>query len=116
LKVALASMLRRVRQQQRLSQTAAAKLVHSSQSRLAKMEAADKSVTVDLMFRSLFRLGAELRDIVRVSKRAPAAVTAYAVTKTVSARKSAKPRSQKTATRTHDARSLKRSHASHART
>ncbi len=34
-----------------------AKLVKSSQSRVAKMEAADDSVSLDLLVRSLFALG-----------------------------------------------------------
>jgi len=116
LKASLASLLRRVRQQQRLSQTTAAKLIHSSQSRLAKMEAADRTVTVDLMFRSLFRLGVKLPDLIRISKRTPAAATSYAATNLMSARKSAKRRSHKLGARTHAARSLKRQHASHAGT
>jgi hypothetical protein len=34
------------------------------QSRVAKMEAADTSVTMDLLFRSLFALGASKRNVV----------------------------------------------------
>jgi len=34
-----------------------ARRLHSSQSRVAKMEAADPSVTVDLLIRSILRLG-----------------------------------------------------------
>jgi predicted XRE-type DNA-binding protein len=40
-----------------LSQVEAAQRLHSSQSRVAKMEAADRSVSVDLLLRSLLRLG-----------------------------------------------------------
>jgi hypothetical protein len=36
----------------------------SSQSRVAKMEAADTSVTIDLMFRSLFALGITKKKVV----------------------------------------------------
>jgi len=114
LKASLAAMLRRVRQQQRLSQTTAAKLLHSSQSRLAKMEAADRSVTVDLLFRSLFRLGVGLQDLVRVSNLAPQAASARATAKVVPARKGAKRQAPKTASRVDSPRGLKRLHAPHA--
>jgi flagellar basal body P-ring protein FlgI len=38
----------------------------SSQSRVAKMEAADRSVTVDLLVKSLFSIGASPKDLGRV--------------------------------------------------
>ncbi len=56
-KVALAGALRARRVEQHLSQIEAAKRLHSSQSRVAKMEAADKSVSVDLLLRSFLKLG-----------------------------------------------------------
>jgi len=37
--------------------------LHSSQSRLAKMEAGDSSVSLDLLFRSLFSLGVSRKDL-----------------------------------------------------
>jgi len=40
-----------------------ARLLGSSQSRVAKMEAADPSVSIDLMVRSLLRMGASRREI-----------------------------------------------------
>jgi len=57
IKVALASALRARRVEQHLSQTEAAKRLRSSQSRVAKMEAADESVSVDLLLRSFLKLG-----------------------------------------------------------
>lgn len=57
MKVALAATLRQRRVEQRLSQVAAAKRLQSSQSRVAKMELADKTVTVDLLIRSILKLG-----------------------------------------------------------
>jgi predicted XRE-type DNA-binding protein len=57
IKVALASALKTRRVDQHLSQTEAAKRLHSSQSRVAKMEAADRSVSVDLLLRSILKLG-----------------------------------------------------------
>ncbi len=43
-------------------QVAASKL-HTSQARFAKMEAGDASVSLDLMFRSLFSLGVSRKDL-----------------------------------------------------
>jgi hypothetical protein len=43
----------------------------SSQSRVAKIEAADASVSLDLMVRSLFRLGASKEEIARLIRRGP---------------------------------------------
>jgi predicted XRE-type DNA-binding protein len=56
-KVALASALRTLRITQQLSQVEVARRLHSSQSRVAKMEGADRSVSVDLLLRSFLRLG-----------------------------------------------------------
>jgi len=56
-KVALAAALGARRMEQRLSQIEAAKRLRSSQSRVAKMEAADKSVSLDLLMKSILRLG-----------------------------------------------------------
>ena len=42
-----------------------AKLLHSSQSRVAKMEGGDPSVSIDLLVRSLLALGASSRDLAR---------------------------------------------------
>lgn len=56
-KVALAAALRARRIEQQLSQIEVAKRLHSSQSRVAKMEAADKSVSLDLLLKSFLKLG-----------------------------------------------------------
>lgn len=56
-KVALAAALRGLRVEQAMSQVDVARRLHSSQSRVAKMEAADKSVSVDLLLRSFLRMG-----------------------------------------------------------
>lgn len=61
----LANSLRRRRQQRKLSQTALARLLRSSQSRVAKMEGGDPSVSLDLLIRSLLVLGASNRDVGR---------------------------------------------------
>jgi len=62
-KVALAAVLRRQRTSCHLSQVEAAKQLHSSQSRVAKMEAADPSVSVDLLLRAILKLGGNRRAL-----------------------------------------------------
>ena len=64
LKVSLARYLQKKRQARRLTQDGLARLIHSSQSRVAKMEKSEPTVSIDLMVRSLLALGvskAELR-------------------------------------------------------
>jgi DNA-binding XRE family transcriptional regulator len=65
MKVSLSRSLREWRTRNRLTQSTLARRLHSSQSRIAKMEAADPTVSVDLLLRSLLRLGAKPRDIAR---------------------------------------------------
>ena len=57
LKVRLAKELRNRRQKLGISQVEVAKRLRSSQSRVAKMEAGDPSVSIDLLVRSLLALG-----------------------------------------------------------
>jgi len=57
-KLKLAEGLRRHRRRRRLTQSEVARRVKSSQSRVAKMEAGDPSVSLDLIVRSLLALGA----------------------------------------------------------
>lgn len=66
MKLSLARNLRLRRQRRKLTQTQLANLLNSSQSRVAKMEAADASVSLDLLIRSLLALGAKPRDVARV--------------------------------------------------
>lgn len=70
-KLALARFLREVRSRRGLSQREAARLLGSSQSRVAKMEAADASVSLDLLIRSLLALGASPKQLGRVLAMAP---------------------------------------------
>ncbi|GAB4276120.1 MAG: hypothetical protein Kow0056_06380 [Coriobacteriia bacterium] len=65
-KLALARHLRTVRVQRGLTQTQVAEMVGSSQSRVAKMEAADDAVTLDLLVRTLLALGATREEVGRV--------------------------------------------------
>jgi hypothetical protein len=62
-KLALSESLRRRRTARRVSQSALARRLGSSQSRVAKMEAADVTVSIDLLLRALFALGAKPRDV-----------------------------------------------------
>jgi ribosome-binding protein aMBF1 (putative translation factor) len=63
LRLRLSDALRAKRQQQRLTQVELARRIKSSQSRIAKMEAGDASISLDLLIRSLFALGASNRDL-----------------------------------------------------
>ena len=64
-KLALSKTLQALRTAQELSQVDVARRLQSSQSRVAKMEASDPSVSVDLLVRSLFKLGAQPGDIAK---------------------------------------------------
>ncbi len=65
LKIALGSALKQRRQMKRLTQKAAAKAISSSQSRIAKMESGDPSVSIDLLVKSMFTLGASRKDVAK---------------------------------------------------
>ena len=67
MKLALSRLLRHVRERRRLTQTKAAALLKTSQSRLARMEAGDPSVSLDLLVRGLFALGATPRDLLKAA-------------------------------------------------
>jgi len=69
LKLKLAQSLRAKRLEKGLGQVKVAKLIHSSQSRVAKMEAGDASVSVDLLVRAHFALGASTPDLGRIITR-----------------------------------------------
>ncbi len=66
LKIRLADGLRDRRQRNRLSQVQLARMLRSSQSRIAKMEAGDPSVSLDLLIRSLLALGISDRELSRI--------------------------------------------------
>ena len=65
IKLALTRTLKKLRLKRGLSQMRAAELIHSSQSRVAKMEAGDSSVSLDLIVRSILALGATRADVAR---------------------------------------------------
>jgi len=63
MKLALSQSLRDRRKKQGLSQVQLAERLQSSQSRVAKMEAGDPSVSMDLLVSSLLLLGASSADL-----------------------------------------------------
>ena len=66
LKARLAEGVRRRRQQARISQAEFAQKLQSSQSRVAKIEAGDPSVSLDLLIRSLLSLGLTARELSKI--------------------------------------------------
>ncbi len=66
LQMRLADGLRDRRQRSRLSQVQLARMLKSSQSRIAKMESGDPSVSLDLLIRSLLALGISDRELSRI--------------------------------------------------
>ena len=65
LKLALSEALAKRRKKSNLTQAQLAKLLKSSQSRVAKMEKGDPTVSVDLLVKSLLALGADKKSIAR---------------------------------------------------
>ena len=62
-KRALAACLRELRQKKRLTQEELAARLETSQSRVAKMEAGDPTVSIDLLIQALYRIGATRRRV-----------------------------------------------------
>lgn len=65
LKLSLADALKQARQKRRLSQVDLAQRMGSSQSRVAKIEAGDPSVTIDLIVRAILATGATRQELQR---------------------------------------------------
>jgi hypothetical protein len=71
LKVRLIEMLKVARKSAKIRQQDLADLIASSQSRVAKMEAADSDISLDLICRALFALGISREKIGKtIAKRA----------------------------------------------
>lgn len=70
LKLALAEYLRELRTRNSWTQAQVARRLGSSQSRVAKMEAADASVSLDLLVKALLALGASRDEVGGVIARA----------------------------------------------
>jgi len=66
LRLKLSDAVRDLRKKKHLTQVQLAGMLGSSQSRVAKAEAGDDSVSLDLLIRSLLSLGATRRDLARV--------------------------------------------------
>ena len=66
LKLALSKNLQEIRREKNLTQEDLARRLKSSQSRVAKMEAGDPSVSLDLLVRSLLALGASRKHLARL--------------------------------------------------
>jgi DNA-binding XRE family transcriptional regulator len=66
LKLTLSKILQDVRIDSELTQEQLARLLKSSQSRVAKMEHGDPSVSLDLLIRSIFALGKSRKNLVRM--------------------------------------------------
>jgi DNA-binding XRE family transcriptional regulator len=66
MKLALSNALKERRLKSKLSQVELAKLIKSSQSRIAKMEAGDPSISIDLLMKSLLALGASPAEVAKV--------------------------------------------------
>lgn len=69
LRLKLAEGLKARRVEQGLTQVQLAKVVRSSQSRVAKMETGDPTVSLDLLVRSLLALGTSDRELARIIAR-----------------------------------------------
>ncbi len=69
MKLALAECLRASRIRRNLSQTKVAELVGSSQSRVAKMESGDPSVSVDLLLRAVLAIGETPKQVIKAFSR-----------------------------------------------
>jgi len=65
LKIKLSTQLREIRRIKKMSQEDMARYIGSSQSRVAKMESGDSSVSVDLLVKSLIAVGSTTKDLGR---------------------------------------------------
>jgi len=65
MKLALSEKLRERRRQKRITQAQLAKAIQSSQSRVAKMESGDPTVSIDLLLKSLLALGVSKKELGR---------------------------------------------------
>ncbi len=65
LKLGLSKALAELRRQSNLTQLQVAKILKSSQSRIAKLESGDPSVSLDLLIKSLLAMGATKNGIAK---------------------------------------------------
>lgn len=69
LRLRLAKGLKMRRHSRGVTQTQLAQTLHSSQSRVAKMEAGDPTVSIDLLVKSLLALGISSRELATIIAR-----------------------------------------------
>jgi transcriptional regulator with XRE-family HTH domain len=95
MKISLALRVKAMRQQKKLTQSKLATLVGSSQSRVAKIERADPSVSMDLMVRSLVVMGATSEQVGNTFKTAVIGPRSKKAIRTISAKRVAKKATRK---------------------
>jgi DNA-binding transcriptional regulator YiaG len=66
IKIALSDHFKALRLKRKLSQIQTARLLKTSQSRVAKMEKGDPSVSADLLLKALFSLGLKKKNLGRI--------------------------------------------------
>lgn len=66
MKLALAKKVKELRQSKKITQNELAKMIGSSQSRVAKLEIADRSVSMELLIRTVATLGASRAQIGKI--------------------------------------------------
>ena len=71
MKISLSQSLKKMRKHKHMSQVEFAKLIRSSQSRVAKMESGSASVSIDLLIKSLLALGASQNDLAKAISSKP---------------------------------------------
>jgi DNA-binding XRE family transcriptional regulator len=69
LRLTVSRLLKATREKRKMTQQMLADSLHTSQSRLAKMEAGDPSASLDSLFRSLFSMGYTRRSLARAFQR-----------------------------------------------
>ena len=68
IKIYFGKYVRELRSENNITQVELAKLIESSQSRIAKLEAGDPTVSLDLQIKTLLALGASRVDLARYLK------------------------------------------------
>jgi DNA-binding XRE family transcriptional regulator len=66
MKLALTKELSKKRKRKKMTQIQLAKLIHSSQSRVAKMETGDPTVSLDLLVKTHLALGTQRKTLARM--------------------------------------------------
>ena len=70
IRIAFAELIKSLRKKNHLRQADLAKRLHTSQSRVAKIESADPTVSLDLMAKSAFSMGATTKEIANAIRAA----------------------------------------------